>query len=91
VVNEALSFGCPVVVSDVCGCVPELVRDGVTGYAFPAGDVDALAKAMMSAALLSKSRGDVAQRCMDVIAKFTPEQAAAQILRGCVSILNAPQ
>ena len=54
VVNEALSFGCPVVVSDVCGCVPELVRDGVTGYAFPAGDVDALTNAMMSAAQLSK-------------------------------------
>jgi glycosyltransferase involved in cell wall biosynthesis len=91
VVNEALSFGCPVVVSDVCGCVPELVRDGVTGYAFPAEDVDALTKAMMSAALLSKNRAEVALQCMDVIAKFTPEQAAAQILRGCVSILNTPQ
>lgn len=25
VVNEALSYGCPVVVSDICGCTPELV------------------------------------------------------------------
>jgi glycosyltransferase involved in cell wall biosynthesis len=91
VVNEALSFGCPVVVSDVCGCVPELVRDGVTGYSFPAGDVDALTSAMMNAALLSKNRGEVAHRCMDVIANFTPERAAAEILRGCVSILNTPQ
>jgi glycosyltransferase involved in cell wall biosynthesis len=91
VVNEALSFGCPVVVSDVCGCVPELVRDGVTGYSFPAGDVDALTMAMMNAARLSKDRNDVARRCMEVIADFTPERAAAQILRGCVSILNTPQ
>ena len=91
VVNEALSFGCPVVVSDICGCVPELVRDGITGYAFPAGDVDALTKAMMAASLLSKNRDEVANRCMDVIAKFTPEHAAAEILRGCVSILNTPQ
>jgi glycosyltransferase involved in cell wall biosynthesis len=91
VVNEALSFGCPVVVSDVCGCVPELVRDGVTGYSFPAGDVDALAKAMMSAARLSKDRKGVARCCLDVIANFTPERAAARILHGCVSILNTPQ
>jgi glycosyltransferase involved in cell wall biosynthesis len=91
VVNESLSFGCPVVASDVCGCVPELVRDGVTGYSFPAGDVDALTNAMMSVARLSKDRNGVARRCMDVIANFTPEQAATQILRGCVSILNTPQ
>jgi glycosyltransferase involved in cell wall biosynthesis len=90
VVNEALSFGCPVVVSNICGCVPELVIDGVTGYSFPAGDVDALAQAMLNAQLLSKDRAAVALRCLDVIAKFTPEQAAAQILRGCVSMLHGP-
>jgi glycosyltransferase involved in cell wall biosynthesis len=91
VVNEALSFGCPVVVSDVCGCLPELVREGVTGYSFPAGDVDGLTRAMMQAVQLSENRGEVALRCMEVIAKFTPERAAGEILRGCVSILNTPQ
>jgi glycosyltransferase involved in cell wall biosynthesis len=88
VVNEALSFGCPVVVSDICGCVPELVIDGVTGYSFRAGDVGALAQAMSKAQLLSKDRPAVALRCLDVIEKFTPEQAAARILRGCVAILD---
>ena len=89
VVNEALSFGCPVVVSDICGCVPELVLDGVTGYSFRAGDVAALAEAMLNAQLLSNNRAAVALRCLDVIAKFTPENAAAEILRGCVDILNS--
>jgi len=88
VVNEALSFGCPVVVSDICGCVPELVIDGVTGYSFPVGDVGALAQAMSKAQLLSQDRAAVALRCLDVIAKFTPENAAAQFLRGCVAILD---
>jgi glycosyltransferase involved in cell wall biosynthesis len=91
VVNEALSFGCPVVVSDVCGCVPELVRDGITGYSFPAGDVGALAQAMLNAQLLSKDRAAVASRCLEVIEEFTPQRAAVQILRGCVSILGNPQ
>jgi glycosyltransferase involved in cell wall biosynthesis len=88
VVNEALSFGCPVVVSDVCGCVPELVREGVTGFSFPSGDVGALAKAMSNAQLLSQNRGAVALRCLEVIENFTPQHAAVQILRGCVSILR---
>jgi glycosyltransferase involved in cell wall biosynthesis len=88
VVNEALSFGCPVVVSDICGCVPELVIEGTTGYSFPAGDVGALVQAMLNAQRLSGDRAAVAIRCLDVIAKFTPKQAAAQILRGCLSILN---
>ncbi len=89
VVNEALSFGCPVVVSDICGCVPELVIEGVTGYSFPAGEVAALAQAMSKALLLSKDRAAIAVSCLNVIAKFTPENAAAQILRGCVSILQS--
>ncbi len=88
VVNEALSFGCPVVVSDICGCVPELVRDGITGYSFPVGDVGALTQAMLNAQRLSKSREAVALNCLDVIERFTPQRAAEQILRGCVSILR---
>lgn len=43
VVNEAMACGLPVVVSDSCGCVPELVRDGETGFSFPVGDVERLA------------------------------------------------
>src|SRR4029077_4003966 len=85
VVNEALSFGCPVVVSDICGCVPELVIDGVTGYSFPAGDVAPLAQAMSNALLLSQDRAAVALRCLDVIEEFTPQRAADRILRGCVA------
>jgi glycosyltransferase involved in cell wall biosynthesis len=88
VVNEALSFGCPVVVSDVCGCVPELVHDGETGFSFPAGDVGALMRAMLRVQILSEDRVAVAIRCLDLVEKFTPRRAADQILHGCVSILG---
>jgi len=91
VVNESLSYGCPVVVSDVCGCVPELVREGETGYSFPAGDVSALCAAMIAAAELSKDRMSVAYRCMELIEQYTPERAALEILRGCVQFTNTPQ
>ena len=89
VVNESLSYGCPVVVSDLCGCVPELVIDGVTGYSFDAGDVDALSTAMISATKMSVNRLAVAKQCLDAVAAFTPECAASQILDGCVRILEA--
>jgi glycosyltransferase involved in cell wall biosynthesis len=91
VVNEALSYGCPVVVSNVCGCVPELVREGLTGYTFPSGDISALREAMDAAAALSKDRVSVAARCLELIEQYTPEQAAVEILGGCVNIVKTPQ
>lgn len=45
VVNEALNFALPVVVTDGVGCAEDLVA-GETGLVVPAGDVDALATAL---------------------------------------------
>ena len=42
VVNEALASGLPVIVSERCGCVPELVADGRNGFAFDPFSTDAL-------------------------------------------------
>jgi glycosyltransferase involved in cell wall biosynthesis len=46
-VNEAMCASLPVVVSREAGCVPDLVEDGVNGYTPAAGDVDALAAALL--------------------------------------------
>jgi glycosyltransferase involved in cell wall biosynthesis len=46
VVNEALSAGLPVVVSEAVGCGEDLVQEGVTGLRFRTGDADALADQM---------------------------------------------
>jgi glycosyltransferase involved in cell wall biosynthesis len=88
VVNEALSYGCPVVVSSVCGCVPDLVIPGVTGYSFPVGDIEALTHAMLAAIALTADRAAVAKRCLAVIGEFTPNRAASQILDGCARIVG---
>jgi glycosyltransferase involved in cell wall biosynthesis len=88
VVNEALSYGCPVVVSDICGCTPELVLNGVTGYIFPAGDVGALSESMLQAIALNNNRLNTAKRCLEVISQYTPERAALEILKGCNQILK---
>ena len=90
VVNESLSYGCPVVVSNVCGCVPDLVLDGVTGYSFEVGDIAALSQAMLSATEMAADRVAVAKQCLDVISEFTPNRAASQILDGCERIVGDP-
>ncbi len=91
VVNESLSYGCPVVVSNVCGCVPDLVIDGVTGYSFELGDIEALAQAMISAMRMAADRVAVAKQCLSVISEFTPNRAASQILDGCARIVGDAQ
>ena len=42
-INEGMNFHLPVIVSDRVGCAQDLVRHGLNGYIFPAGDVDMLA------------------------------------------------
>jgi glycosyltransferase involved in cell wall biosynthesis len=91
VVNEALSYGCPAVVSNVCGCVPDLVIDGVTGYSFEVGDIEALSRAMLSTIeIVAADRVAVARQCLAVISEYTPNRAASQILDGCARIVGDP-
>jgi glycosyltransferase involved in cell wall biosynthesis len=43
VANEALACGIPIVVSDACGCAPDLAADKLAGRVFSVGDTLALA------------------------------------------------
>ncbi|MGJ9412779.1 glycosyltransferase family 4 protein [Aeromicrobium sp. CF4.19] len=47
VVHEAAVAGLPIICSDGVGAAPHLLQDGFNGWAFPAGDVDALVEAMV--------------------------------------------
>jgi glycosyltransferase involved in cell wall biosynthesis len=46
VANEALACGRPVIVSDTCGCAPDLAADGAAGRIVPLGNIEALAGAI---------------------------------------------
>ena len=88
VVNEALSYGCPAIVSDRCGCAPDLIVEGETGYVFNMDDVADLAKKMSLVKTDLNDVPKVATDCINLMQKFTPEKAAAQILKGCYNILT---
>jgi colanic acid/amylovoran biosynthesis glycosyltransferase len=46
VLKEAMAVGLPVITSDNFG-IPELVRDGFSGYLIPEGDIDAMAEKLI--------------------------------------------
>ncbi len=46
VVNEMFAAGHPAVVSDACGSVGDLVRDGETGFVVEVGDIEAYAQTL---------------------------------------------
>ncbi len=39
VVNEAMACGTPCIVSTSCGCSPDLIEDGVSGFVYPENDI----------------------------------------------------
>ena len=73
VVNEAVASGLPVIVSDRCGCVPELVNGN--GFTFDPFDEQQLVERLSQMASLSdderKSMSDASYR---ISANFAPER-----------------
>ncbi|MCC6690614.1 MAG: glycosyltransferase family 4 protein [Bacteroidia bacterium] len=55
VVNEALSMHLPVIVSDACGCAPDMVDDGANGFVYKHGNVDDLADKILQTCNLINS------------------------------------
>jgi glycosyltransferase involved in cell wall biosynthesis len=56
VVNEAMASGLPAIVSNAAGCAPDLIEDGATGFTFPIGDIELLAKRLGERRAISADR-----------------------------------
>jgi 1,2-diacylglycerol 3-alpha-glucosyltransferase len=82
VVNEAMASGLPVLVSERCGCAPDLVEPGVNGFTFDPYDVDQLAGLMQRIAAMTEERrramGRAGQR---IIAAWGPERFADGLMQ----------
>ena len=70
VINEAMACGLPVIVTDRCGSIGDIARDGDNAFVYPAGDARALSASM--ARLLDPAlRARMAQRSREIIATWT--------------------
>lgn len=81
VLNEAMEFAHPVVVSESVGAGPDLVSQGKNGFVVPVGDVDALAEALQQL-LDPTTRERFGQASRRRIEDFSPDHWARGVLRG---------
>ncbi|MGH7984476.1 MAG: glycosyltransferase [Candidatus Udaeobacter sp.] len=90
VVNEATASGLPVIVSNRCGCVPELVQDN--GFIFEPTDEHELASRLLQMASLSDDErrrlGDASYR---IAANFAPERFGQGLEQTAQLALNQPR
>lgn len=80
VVNEAMACGLPAIVSDACGCVPDLIVEGVTGHSYPCGDIEALTRRMQMIAHQHASSELMSLAIKQHIAGFDARTAADKLI-----------
>jgi glycosyltransferase involved in cell wall biosynthesis len=84
-IAESQLIGLPVVATDVGG-VPEVVRDGLSGFLVPAGDSDKLARAITSLLNDEKLRKDLGAFGKKWIAeRFNLENKVEELIDACIS------
>lgn len=80
VVNEAMAAGVPVLVSDRCGCAPELCRTGVNGFVFPHSDAVRLTDLMLRMSDGSVDLGALGEASTSIISGWSPDTWAQSLL-----------
>jgi len=81
VLNEAMEFSLPLVVSEAVGAGPDLVRPGENGFMVPTGEVAPLARALVCLAQDEAQRKAMGQVSKRLVAEFSPHAWAGGMLR----------
>lgn len=82
VVNEAMLFEKPVVVSEHVGAAPVLVRDGYNGYVFPVGAADVLADRLVTLASRPDLIRDMGARSLEIVREHNLDRWVDNALLG---------
>ncbi len=90
VVNEAIASGLPVIVSNRCGCAPELVNGN--GFTFDPSNEDELATRLLEIASLSdEERKQLGDNSYRIAANFAPERFGEGLERAASVAMGVPQ
>jgi glycosyltransferase involved in cell wall biosynthesis len=81
VVNEAMNFGLPIVVSERVGCARDLVHPGENGFTFESCDVNALASHLRTLMSDVECRRRMGQRSLEIIADYSLARTAQAIVK----------
>lgn len=71
VINEAMACGLPVIVTDRCGSIGDIVREGENALIFPSGDAAALARYLDTLVEDPALRARMAERSREIIGTWT--------------------
>ena len=83
VVNEAMVCGLPVLVSNRCGCVADLVEEGRNGFTFSPDSPAEMETALQNLMQLPETeRHRLGGHSKQLIQAFTPQRAAAEMWAG---------
>lgn len=91
VVNEAMACGLPVLVSDHCGCAPDLVRNGVNGFTFDPYDIEEMTNRMLK---ISHGENDLVAMGLasrDIIRDWSTDTFAENMLKAAQTAIDAPR
>ena len=90
VVNEAIASGLPVIVSDRCGCAPELVQGN--GFTFDSGNEHELAARLSEMTSLSdKERKHLGDNSYRIATNFAPERFGEGLEEAVQVALSSPR
>jgi len=88
VVNEAMVCGLPVIVSNRCGCIEDLVIDGDTGFAFDPYVPSELLRSMSYFVNSPSEIQRIGSKGEELIRRFSPDAAARQMFTGIKLLLG---
>jgi len=90
VVNEAIASGLPVIVSNRCGCAPELVNSN--GFTFdPTNEHELTARLLEMASLSDEERKHLGDNSYRIAANFAPERFGEGLERAASVAMRVPQ
>jgi len=79
VVNEAMNFAIPVIVSDIVGSAADLVIDGQNGFIYPVGDVNVLSQKLEILINSKELRNEFGKKSLEIIDKYSYQIIAENI------------
>lgn len=85
VVNEAMNFGLPVVVTDKVGSAPDLVRPERNGFVVPSGDPESLASALETLVTNDSLRARFGEQSRCIVDEYSIEACADGIIVACAA------
>lgn len=81
VTDEALALGLPVIVSERCGCVPDIVQHGINGFVFSPKKEEELVN-YLQAAMTGSDLAKMSAASLAISQQYSPEESARRISEG---------